>query len=114
MFTAVYVFASVCVVITTAINAGFLPAFCAAGTSFISMIAVGGITNVFQTGDKAQKVGTSAIGGLALLLAYWFSTGFLVRLFGQEINGQVWGLIGGFTGFLSAMNKAKVSVREFT
>jgi hypothetical protein len=57
--------------------------------------------------------GAVALGAAALIFAFWLSFGFSVYLFGLQITGWVWALIGAFLGTVAAYRgKLKLESRK--
>ncbi len=69
-------------------------ALCLGGTSFISLIAAGGLKFGILWGDRAQKIAVPLVALLLFAFAYWLSPGFYVQLWGHRLSGLTWGLIG--------------------
>jgi hypothetical protein len=75
-------------------NARWSTALYALLTSFLFLVARGGLKASLWWGDRAQKIGGSIVAAVLAILAQWLSTGFSVKLFDHFLSGAQWGWIG--------------------
>jgi tetratricopeptide (TPR) repeat protein len=93
-----YLIASTVLTLSALFRGEMHAALCLCGTSFISLIAAGGLKFGILRGDKAQRVGVPIIALVLFAFAYWLSNGFSVQLFGYNLSGLTWGAIGALIG----------------
>src|SRR5438094_756494 len=81
------------VISVTAFTAGWRAALSAAGTSLLSIIAGAGLRGSFY-GTKPQKVAGFVLAAILISIAYWLGQEFSAHLFGFDLTGAEWGLLG--------------------
>ena len=66
-----------------------------------------GLRGSFNLGDNSQKITGLILGGIALLIGYlWISyTGYWIQVFGVEMSGVVWIIIGFLVGLIFSTKK---------
>jgi hypothetical protein len=107
MFWPIYVYliASLAIAGSAAFNVGWWPGLYTIATSFLFLVAGGGLKASLWWGDKAQKIGGSVVAVLLAALAQWLSSGFSVQLFGHPLSGGLWGWVGFTVCFIFANKK---------
>ena len=70
------------------------------GAALLPCVAVAGAKWGILRGDRQQKIGVPVIGVMLLAFAYWLSTGISVRLFGLNLSGLSFVVIGSLIGLV--------------
>jgi hypothetical protein len=99
-----YVVLSIAIAISAGTSAGIWVALHAAGGSLLALSAGVGIRASLK-GDRTQKIVGSVIGLAILALSLWISEGFLATLYGVNISGPIWAIIGFFVCFMFSGGK---------
>ncbi len=89
----IYFMASIAIAVSAGMRAGIWVALHVAGASMLALTAGGGLRASFR-GDKSQKIGGSLIAVAIMGVALWVSAGFSATLFGVNISGPIWAIIG--------------------
>lgn len=70
--------------------------------SLLAPAATGGFKTAFFVGGRAMKITVSVIALSVLALAYWLARGFQAGLFGLDVSGVTWIVVGAVLGYASA------------
>jgi len=102
MFWPIFIYFIISIILAVAsfFRTGTSVALCLFGTSMISLVAAGGLKFGILWGDRAQKIGVPLVAILLLGFAYWLSSGFSVQIFGYQLSGLTWGIIGAVIGLI--------------
>jgi hypothetical protein len=81
--------------------------YCWSGETWLGMqalapAATGGFKAAFFVGGRGMKVAVSIIAALVLGLAYWLALGFEAGLFGMDMSGVAWIVVGAVLGYAGA------------
>ena len=69
------------------------------GTSLLAPIAGGGVLYALKTMKvEWEKIGSTIIGLLLFLVAFWLGGYFHLELFGASLTGHMWAIIGVIIG----------------
>ena len=101
----IYLILSVTLAISAGINAGISAGLAAVGTSVLCLVAGSGLKAALWYGDKLQKIYGPFVAAAILGLAIWIGTGFSVQIFGQNLTGPEWGIIGAVVCFIFTNRK---------
>jgi TPR repeat protein len=96
-----YLIASIVLTFSALFRAEIQGALCLFGTSFVSLIAAGGLKFGLLRGDKAQRIGVRLVALVLFALACWLSSGLSVQVLGYSLSGIMWGAIGAIIGIIS-------------
>lgn len=91
-----------------AISEGWSVALSLWGASFSSLLAGQGLRSSFYAGFKPIIMGLS-LAGAFMVLAQWLGTMYSVGIFGNQLSGQTWSLIGFIIGFFFTTKKLATS-----
>jgi hypothetical protein len=99
----VYLLASVVAAFSAWGNSGIGVAASILGASMLSWWGASGIRGSLTAGNTSQKIAGLIFGIAFFIGAHWIATssGFIVGLFGTQIGGGVWWVIGAVIGYLS-------------
>jgi hypothetical protein len=77
------------------------------GASMLAWFGGSGLRGSLIAGDKSQKIGGMVFAALFFFAAHWLATspGFVVGLFGVQVGGGIWWVIGAVLGFLVTTKK---------
>jgi hypothetical protein len=95
---------SIAIAITAGTGAGIWVALHAAGGGLLALSAGVGIRANLK-GDGTQKIVGSVLGLAILALSLWISEGFSAKLFGVNISGPIWAIIGFVVCFMFSSRK---------
>lgn len=82
-------------------NSGWIAGASLVAASLLGWWAGTGLKGSLLIGDKSQKIGGFVMAAVFLLIAHFLSYNFLVSLFGIEVGGGIWYLIGALVGFFT-------------
>lgn len=72
--------------------------------SFFSIVGPGGSILALRSSDYVKNAGAILIGLPLIILTYWMSAKFYIGIFGYQISGLTWVLLGWFCGVLSGFS----------
>jgi len=77
------------------------------GASMLAWFGGSGLRGSLIAGNKSQKISGMVFAAIFFYGAHWLATspGFVVGLFGNQIGGGLWWLIGAAIGFIATSKK---------
>ncbi len=102
MLVTFYILLTAVVAITIAIKVNVVYGLCAFGAAILAAIAGGGTREGIRKWQGITTIGIIMLGFGLFALAYWLWHKFSVVLFGYQIPGETWTIVGAVLGFFLA------------